>query len=58
MKTHPFFIYIKEEAILNLIDINKHSNSMSKAGINRPIVIMSYDHKKSMIYLGDNHYTI
>ena len=42
-KSSPFYILIKQKSLIDISEINKHSNSISIVGTNKPIIIMEYD---------------
>ena len=57
-RTNPAYLYFRQPNIIDIIEINKYSNSVSDIGPDRPIIIMEYDEKISTIYLGTTNFLI
>ncbi len=53
--TNPAYVLIRQPSIINIVEINKYSNSISKVGPNRPILIFEYDRELSSIYVGGKY---
>ncbi len=54
--TNAAYAFFRQQKVINIVEINKHSNLVSRVGLNRPIFIFEYDQKVSKIYLGTNKY--